>query len=76
MPIFEYACHDCHLEFEALVRTDTVVRCPACRGERLGKRLSVFATAPAAAPQPALAARPAPCGGCGHPDGAGGCMAH
>lgn len=74
MPIFEYACADCGREFEALVRSDTVPRCPACDGTHLDKRLSVFVTEKAAPAAPAMAA--GPCGSCGHPDGPGACQLH
>ncbi|MDE1950258.1 MAG: tRNA-dihydrouridine synthase, partial [Burkholderiales bacterium] len=45
MPIYEYACRDCGSDFEALVRSDTVVECPRCHSVQLEKKLSVFATA-------------------------------
>jgi len=69
MPIYEYACHQCGNEFEALVRSDTVPECPSCHSRELKKMLSVFATA-ASGPEsaPALAD---PCASCGH--GPGGC---
>jgi len=44
MPIFEYECQGCTEEFELLVRTDTPVRCPACGGEKLDKKFSLFAS--------------------------------
>jgi putative FmdB family regulatory protein len=71
MPIFEYVCHGCGNEFEALVRSDTVAQCPSCHSTELKKLLSVFATA-----QPAAQAAPAaahPCGSCGHSRGPGAC---
>ncbi|HXE48810.1 MAG TPA: zinc ribbon domain-containing protein [Ramlibacter sp.] len=69
MPIYEYACHQCGNEFEALVRSGTVPECPSCHSRELKKMLSVFATA-ASGPEsaPALAD---PCASCGH--GPGGC---
>jgi putative FmdB family regulatory protein len=71
MPIYEYACTDCHATFEALVRSDTVPQCPQCQSTALEKLLSVFSTAVAStASAPPL---PSPCAGCGHPDGPGGC---
>lgn len=71
MPIYEYACHDCGHEFEALVRQDTLPACPSCRSTALEKQLSVFATGNAAPePMPAMAGG---CGACGHPDGPGAC---
>ncbi len=69
MPIYEYACHQCGHEFEALVRPSTVPECPSCHSTELDKLLSVFATASADAdPMPADA-----CGACGNPDGPGAC---
>ena len=73
MPIYEYACQDCGKSFELLVRSDTVLQCPACQSLQLDKQLSVFATASAGAPAPATAG---PCGSCGHPDGPGACALH
>ena len=71
MPIFEYACNDCHTTFEALVRSDTVPECPQCHSTALEKLLSVFSTtATSAAPAPLI---PNPCGSCGHPGGPGAC---
>ena len=71
MPIYEYACNDCHTSFEALVRSDTVPECPQCHSTALEKLLSVFSTtASAAAPAPAM---PSPCGSCGNPGGPGAC---
>ncbi|MBE0546888.1 MAG: zinc ribbon domain-containing protein [Rubrivivax sp.] len=71
MPIYEYACHGCGQEFEALVRTGTVPECPTCRSTELEKRLSVFATAEATAE--AESAAVGGCGSCGHPGGPGAC---
>ena len=71
MPNYEYACRDCGRDFEALVRSDTVVACPACRSLELEKKLSVFATA-GGPEQPAPMAMGA-CGSCGHPGGPGAC---
>jgi len=74
MPIFEYACQDCHHEFETLVRSDTVPTCPQCHSVQLEKKLSVFA-AGSGTPEraPAMAG---PCGSCGHPGGPGSCAMH
>lgn len=43
MPIYEYACKACDRAFEELVlrRSDEAdVRCPACKGKRVEKRMS------------------------------------
>ncbi len=81
MPIFEYACRKCGHEFETLVRSDSVPGCPGCSSTELEKKLSVFATAGAAAnarvrSTNAAAQLPGPCGSCGHPDGPGACALH
>jgi putative FmdB family regulatory protein len=74
MPIYEYACHQCGHEFEALVRSSTVPECPSCHSTDLDKQLSVFATAAPGAE--ALPPAAGPCGSCGHPDGPGSCAFH
>ena len=74
MPIHEYACQDCHNEFEALVRAGTVPECPQCRSTRLEKQLSIFATV--ASTVEAMPSMGGPCGSCGHPDGPGSCALH
>jgi putative FmdB family regulatory protein len=71
MPIFEYACQQCGREFETLVRTDTVPRCPGCESTDLDKKLSVFAKGTSSAQHAPAAV--SPCGSCGHPDGPGAC---
>ena len=75
MPLFEYACRNCHREFELLVRESTELVCPGCRGRDLEKRLSVFAVSSPARADSAMRA-PGPCGSCGHPDGPGSCSVH
>ena len=74
MPIYEYACQECHTQFETLVRSGTVPECPQCHSTRLEKQLSVFATA--ASTSTAVPASAGPCGSCGHPDGPGSCALH
>jgi putative FmdB family regulatory protein len=69
MPIYEYTCRDCGHPFEALVRSDTVVKCPQCASTQLEKQLSVFATT-AATPEVAPP-MPSPCSTC--PGGGGSC---
>lgn len=43
MPIYEYECRTCHHEFELIVLKDTIVACPACKGQDLERLLSAFA---------------------------------
>ena len=72
MPIFEYVCRECSNEFEALVRGDAAVQCPACLSNKLEKQLSVFA--PATGSDTKVRELPrAACGSCGDPRGPGSC---
>jgi putative FmdB family regulatory protein len=77
MPIHEYVCASCRVEFEELVRGDEEVRCPHCDSPRAEKKLSTFALARAsggsreAAPPPSFG--PGACGTCGDPRGPGSC---
>ena len=41
MPIFDFSCRDCHKEFEVLLRSDEIPRCPSCAGEQIDKLLSL-----------------------------------
>jgi putative FmdB family regulatory protein len=68
MPIFEYACRDCHAEFETLVRGAETPSCAQCGSAELDKKLSVFAAGSAE-----REAAPAACGTCGNPGGPGSC---
>jgi putative FmdB family regulatory protein len=43
MPIYEYTCKACDRSFEELVRNrsdEEQLRCPACKGRRVEKRMS------------------------------------
>ncbi|MGO9378601.1 MAG: FmdB family zinc ribbon protein [Dissulfurispiraceae bacterium] len=42
MPIFEYKCSACGLEFEKLVFGKTTVSCPECVSEKVVKKFSTF----------------------------------
>jgi putative FmdB family regulatory protein len=72
MPIFEYVCRECRKEFEALVRGEMVVKCPACTSTKLEKQLSVFAPATGNGGQ-SRELPTAACGSCGDPRGPGAC---
>ena len=41
MPIYEYACHQCHDHFELLIRGSEQPACPQCGGAEVVKQLSV-----------------------------------
>jgi len=52
MPIYEYACGDCGRGFEYMhlsAESYSQVRCPACQGGNVGKKMSSFAVASAGA---------------------------
>ena len=72
MPLYEYACRQCKHEFEALVRNAEPPRCPACNGDNLERRLSVFAAHSGGGAVKAGQA-PGACGTCGDPRGPGSC---
>jgi putative FmdB family regulatory protein len=67
MPIFEYRCASCGVEFEELQfsAADRPERCRACGSARLERLLSAFAVhSEAATSEP----EPGPCGACGAPE--------
>ncbi len=73
MPIYSYRCAACDAEFDQLVRSDTRVACPSCKGRKLERLMSLTAR-PAAGGKPADFSRlgPPPGGGCC----GGGCHSH
>jgi len=69
MPLFEFHCDRCGIDFDELVSRDKIVsvECPKCGGSDVERKLSVFSarsTAAQAAPSSGSA-----CGRCGDPDG-------
>jgi putative FmdB family regulatory protein len=47
VPIYEYYCPDCDVEFDKLVKlteANSVQDCPECGGRRTHKKFSTFAT--------------------------------
>lgn len=46
MPIYEFICHQCGVEFEELVRSANSIEgvlCPECHSEQVAKKISLFA---------------------------------
>jgi putative FmdB family regulatory protein len=41
MPIYEYSCRECGVEFEKLVGSQTAVTCPSCAGGQVIRRISL-----------------------------------
>jgi len=41
MPIYEYSCRDCGVEFEKFVGAHAAVACPACASGRVTRRISL-----------------------------------
>jgi putative FmdB family regulatory protein len=71
MPIYEYACRQCGVRFEVLVRGQETPQCPGCQSADLEKALSTFAVGAASGGRTASA--PGACGRCGDPRGPGAC---
>jgi putative FmdB family regulatory protein len=65
VPIYEYYCFDCDVEFEKLVKlseANAAQDCPECGGRHTHKKLSTFATSGSANGKSAAASS---CGGGG-----------
>jgi putative FmdB family regulatory protein len=63
VPIYEYYCPDCDVEFDKLVKlseANAVQDCPECGGRHTHKKLSTFATSGGSTGKGAAAT-----GGCG-----------
>ena len=73
MPLYEYACAECHHRFEWLVRRERTPECPACHSTALEKQLSVFAAHAGGSPSASREPMAGPCGACGDPRGPGAC---
>jgi putative FmdB family regulatory protein len=72
MPVYQYVCRSCGRDFDRLVMGQTQAACPACGGDNLERRFSVFAVHAGGARQPAPQPTGA-CGSCGDPRGPGAC---
>lgn len=47
MPLYEFQCIDCKDDFEELVRSPAAiaeVKCPACGGQQIKRKVSLFAS--------------------------------
>lgn len=67
MPIYEYRCRGCGVEFEKYVAAGAAVACPSCAAADVTRKLSVFGVRSDAS----VAAMPGGGGCC-----AGGCSCH
>ena len=68
MPIYEYRCDDCEVEFEALIRGEEQAECPTCGKQQLTKLMSAPAAHSASNSLPVCPAAPdmqCGMGGCG-----------
>jgi len=74
VPLREFYCKDCEIEFELLLRQDDTALCPRCGTGEVARRLSTFA-APASAAREMSQAVSA-CGRCGDPRGPGSCASN
>ena len=73
MPIYEYTCADCQVEFELLIRSSEEPECPNCQSTQLARQFSVPAAHTTAANRLPVCEPPA-AGGCGLPQcGQGRC---
>ncbi|HXJ79581.1 MAG TPA: zinc ribbon domain-containing protein [Candidatus Methylomirabilis sp.] len=68
MPIYEYRCPACGVEFEKLVGANVAVSCPSCASARVVRRISLVGIKTGAA---GVGESPAGGGCCG-----GGCGCH
>lgn len=62
MPLYEYACLDCHQSFETLRpmgQADAAIACPTCGGEHTSRALSLIAAPQIGKDSPDLSAGPA-----------------
>ena len=74
MPIYEYTCDDCQVDFELLVRGTEHPECPTCGGAKLSKQFSVPAAYVSGASRLPIHSAPVSGGGCGLPQcGTGRC---
>ncbi len=67
MPIYEYRCGECGVEFEKLVGAQIAVACPSCASGRVIRRMSLVGIKSGSRAGSAPTAMPGGCcgGGCG-----------
>jgi putative FmdB family regulatory protein len=70
MPLFEYVCRKCGVQFESLIIGAKKPVCPSCGSTELEQAFSSFATS-SGQKGSGVSASPAG-GGCGHGHGSGG----
>lgn len=63
MPLYDFACQQCHHQFEALVRNGQEPVCPQCQGRQLTRHFGVPAAVVRGGRLPIAAEAPGqPCG--------------
>jgi putative FmdB family regulatory protein len=72
MPIYEYHCADCGVDFERLVRGKVRIVCPSCESRAVERRLSAPARPQGRGSGAALPTGSPSVGGCS----GGGCGCH
>jgi putative FmdB family regulatory protein len=67
MPIYEYSCPECGIEFEKLVGARSAVSCPSCASGQVIRRISLVGVKTAGPHDSPAAATQGGCcgGGCG-----------
>ncbi len=75
MPLFEFRCNDCHVEFEALCRDTRAegLACPTCGGGAPERLISRFAVSRQLSPCGTSGSDKPMAGGCGFNPATGGC---
>ncbi len=65
MPIYEYACNQCHHRFEKLLRrSEDAVECPHCQQSDLRKLFSAFSSPQSGGEEMPMSCPPGGCGSC------------
>ncbi|MDG1872713.1 MAG: zinc ribbon domain-containing protein [Mariniblastus sp.] len=44
MPIYEFNCHQCSIDFELLIRGGEKPACPECKSLKVDRQLSIIST--------------------------------